>query len=210
MITDKPIRWLSSNLDRFKQRGGNHWSADCPSCDGRTLNGDGWAMQCANGCVIDNILYVLEPLSKVEDAIRLATARNGFDFLETKSPASRTSCKPERRKSPEDLETRVTALAISGQHKGSFVKLPHAVLESKEYARLRPWEVKLLVDLLAQYKGRNNGHLVATWSYMCKRGWRSPATLNKSMRGLKKGGFVRRTHKGGTGHPSRYSITWLE
>ena len=63
---------------------------------------------------------------------------------------------------------------------GGFAALPHCLLESKVYIGLSPHAVKLLNDLLAQFKGFNNGDLCLSWSIMAKRGWKSRDTLNKA------------------------------
>jgi hypothetical protein len=49
---------------------------------------------------------------------------------------------------------------------GSFLAIPHAVLESDAYRTLSAHAVKLLFDLAAQYRGKNNGDLSATWRIM--------------------------------------------
>ena len=67
---------------------------------------------------------------------------------------------------------------------GGFAALPHCLLESKVYIGLSPHAVKLLNDLLAQFKGFNNGDLCLSWSIMAKRGWKSRDTLNKARKEL--------------------------
>lgn len=67
---------------------------------------------------------------------------------------------------------------------GGFAALPHCLLESKVYIRLSAHAVKLLNDLLAQFKGFNNGDLCLSWSVMVKRGWKSRDTLNKARKEL--------------------------
>ncbi len=47
--------------------------------------------------------------------------------------------------------------------------MPHVVVNSPQYAKLKPRSVKLLLDLAAQYKGNNNGNLCAAWSIMQKK-----------------------------------------
>lgn len=67
---------------------------------------------------------------------------------------------------------------------GGFAALPHCLLESEVYIRLSAHAVKLLIDLLAQFKGFNNGDLCLSWSIMKKRGWKSRDTLNKARKQL--------------------------
>ena len=207
-MTSKALRWYSVNVGHFKQTAGERWSAECPSCEEQTLTGDGWALSCENGCDVDDFVAEIEPPPDTESAIRKATTRNGSDILDAKRPAT-VKRRAVERSEPENLNTSTKA-APAGGNKGTFVMLPHYILESPAYAKLKSREVKLLIDLLAQYRGHNNGKFVAAWSLMRQRGWRSSATLNEAIRGLRRSGFIKRVRKGGTGRPSWYSITWLK
>lgn len=89
-----------------------------------------------------------------------------------------------------------------------FLSLPSNILRSEEWAALTPFEVKLLIDLAAQYNGKNNGDLGASWTVMKARGWRSPSTLNKALHGLVASGFIELTRQGGRHRCSLYAITW--
>jgi hypothetical protein len=91
----------------------------------------------------------------------------------------------------------------------TFVQIPHEVLQSKEYASLRAIEVKLLIDLLGQFAGYNNGVLCAAFSVMQKCGWQSSATLAKALKGLLQAHFIRRTRRR-RGVGNLYGITWLK
>ncbi len=91
---------------------------------------------------------------------------------------------------------------------GSFISIPKQVLESEQYASLRPHSVKLLIDLAAQYNGKNNGDLCAAWSMMEKRGWRSKGTLYRAVRQLLKTEFIQLTQQGGKHKPSLYAVTF--
>ena len=90
----------------------------------------------------------------------------------------------------------------------SFVALPHQVMDNEKFIGLRPYSIKLLIDICSQYKGSNNGKLTATWSLMKKRKWRSKSTLSKSIRELKEAGLIIETRIGGLNCSSRYAITW--
>ncbi len=89
-----------------------------------------------------------------------------------------------------------------------FLSLPSHILQSNEWAALTSFEVKVLVDLGAQYNGSNNGDLCAPWALMKTRGWRSPGTLSKALRGLLKAGFIELTRQGGLHQCSLYALTW--
>jgi hypothetical protein len=67
---------------------------------------------------------------------------------------------------------------------GGFAALPHCLLASQVYTGLSAHAVKLLNDLLAQFKGFNNGDLCLTWTLMEKRGWKSRDTLHKARQEL--------------------------
>ncbi len=75
-------------------------------------------------------------------------------------------------------------LSPERRESGGFAALPHCLLESKVYIGLSAHAVKLLNDLLAQFKGFNNGDLCLAWSIMEKRGWKSRDTLNKARKNL--------------------------
>ena len=92
---------------------------------------------------------------------------------------------------------------------GSYVAMPKRILESEEYACLKAFEVKLLMDLYAQHNGRNNGDYCCTWTLMRKRGWRSEDTLNRALTGLLYTGFIIRTRQGGKHKCSLFAVTWL-
>lgn len=90
----------------------------------------------------------------------------------------------------------------------SFVSVPKHILESEEYAELGAYAVKLLLDLYAQYNGKNNGDFCAAWSVMKNRGWRSKATLDRSIKELKRTGFILLTRQGGKHKAALYAVTF--
>lgn len=99
------------------------------------------------------------------------------------------------------------------REEGSFVSLPHQLLDCSNYLCLSAHAVKLLLDIYAQYRGNNNGDLAAPWSKMQPRGWRSRDTLGKALRELEAYGMIERTRHGGEGRAGRkattlWAITW--
>jgi hypothetical protein len=102
-----------------------------------------------------------------------------------------------------------TRFAKEKRHPGGFVAFPHAVIRSGQFASLSPHAVKLLVDLLAQYQGSNNGDLCATWSMMAARGWRSRDTLWKALKELVEKGWIVQTRQGGMNAASLYGVTFF-
>lgn len=92
---------------------------------------------------------------------------------------------------------------------GSFSALPHAILDSPEYAELSPSAVKLLVDIFSQFRGKNNGDLCATWKFMRQRGWRSKETLFRALGELRSGNWLILTRQGSIHRASLFAVTWL-
>jgi hypothetical protein len=95
------------------------------------------------------------------------------------------------------------------RHPGLFVALPCAVIRSEQFARLSSKAVKLLVDLLAQYQGNNNGDFCAAWTMMSKRGWRSRDTLCKALKELVVNRWIVQTRQGGMNAASLYGVTFF-
>lgn len=90
-----------------------------------------------------------------------------------------------------------------------FVGIPHSAYSSPLFIALTPWAIKLLVDLGAQYNGRNNGDLAAAWKLMQPRGWNSETTLNRCRKELIESGFIIEMRKGRRPNTcSLYALTW--
>ena len=90
---------------------------------------------------------------------------------------------------------------------GGFAALPHCLLESKVYIGLSAHAVKLLNDLLTQFKGFNNGDLCLSWSIMEKRGWKSRDTLNKARKELIDVELIIVSRYGDRKRPHLYALT---
>jgi len=89
------------------------------------------------------------------------------------------------------------------------VPLPYVVLRSASWALLSGHAVKLLTDLLAQYRGDNNGDLAAAWTIMAARGWRSRDTLYKALTALLDGGWIIVSRQGGRHQATLYAVTFF-
>ena len=92
---------------------------------------------------------------------------------------------------------------------GGYVAFPHILLRSETLKRLSAIALKLLVDLLAQYKGNNNGDLCAAWTLMEKRGWKSRDTLGKAIRELKVAKLIEVSRQGGRHAATLYALTFF-
>lgn len=90
---------------------------------------------------------------------------------------------------------------------GGFAALPHCLLASQVYIGLSAHAVKLLNDLLAQFKGFNNGDLCLAWSIMEKRGWKSRDTLNKARQELLDCELILVSRYGDRKRPNLYALT---
>ena len=92
--------------------------------------------------------------------------------------------------------------------KGGYAALYHCVLRSEALMKLSAHASKLMIDLLSQYYGSNNGDLCATYSLMQKRGWRSKGTLNRAIKELLEAGFIEVSRQGGRHLCSLYAFTF--
>ena len=70
---------------------------------------------------------------------------------------------------------------VTGKGKGhSFLRLPHFLTDSEEFAGLKPIAIKLLVEIARQFKGKNNGDLSIPWKLLKRRGWVSQWTVKRA------------------------------
>jgi hypothetical protein len=95
------------------------------------------------------------------------------------------------------------------KQKVRFIGIPYHVATSEQFARLRSPDVKLLIDLLTQYNGKNNGMLSTCHALMCKRGW-AKSSLYRAYASLVHAGFIVVTRQGFKirGFPTLIAITW--
>lgn len=100
-------------------------------------------------------------------------------------------------------------LSPERRESGGFAALPHCLLESGVYTRLSAHAVKLLIDLLAQFKGFNNGDLCLSWSIMEKRGWKSRDTLNKARKELIEAELIIVSRYGDRRRPHLHALTFF-
>ena len=92
----------------------------------------------------------------------------------------------------------------------SFVMLPHHVLGHDNFRMLSPRATKLLIDLLAQFRGYNNGDLAATLNMMQERGWNSSDQLNKAKKELVERDIIRMTRQGGRNKCTLYALSYFQ
>jgi len=95
---------------------------------------------------------------------------------------------------------------------GRFAQLPHVVLNNADYISLSYKSKALLVDLVYQYNGKNNGDLTAALGFLKKRGWVRSATLSSAANELLEANLIIKTREGRFQNPysryALYAITW--
>jgi hypothetical protein len=83
------------------------------------------------------------------------------------------------------------------------------VLKAAGYIKLSHVARSLLVEILLQYKGGNNGRLLCNLNHLRKRGWNSNDTISRAKHELLEAGFIYETVKGQRPNKaSWYAITW--
>lgn len=100
-----------------------------------------------------------------------------------------------------------------GKHRGrradaTFLRLPHYLITSPEWRALSGNAVKFLIDLAAEYNGRNNGDLALTRRKAMEQGWRSGGTRDRAAEEAVEAGFALVTRNGYKGTCTLYAITW--
>jgi len=92
---------------------------------------------------------------------------------------------------------------------GGFVALPWAVLDCPAYSKLSHPARSLLIEFARQFVKNNNGRLLASSSYLRKRGWNSPDVITRAKRDLLEAGFIFETVMGHRPNKaSWYAVTW--
>jgi len=95
-----------------------------------------------------------------------------------------------------------------------FIQIPFPVLKSVAYTNLGSWARTLLIELMLQYNGKNNGDLSVPYSLMKQRGFNSSGTLSKAGKELQKNKLIQVTkfHRrtGTTFEKTKLmALTWL-
>lgn len=106
------------------------------------------------------------------------------------------------------MAKRKLEYAKGRRESGSFLALPHAVLNHEKYFSLSMHARALLFDIYSQYNGKNNGDFQATYKFLFSRGWRSRDTIHKKLNELMDKGFLIKTRQGGRHQCSLYAVTW--
>ncbi|MDP1734277.1 MAG: hypothetical protein Q8L44_07940 [Sulfuritalea sp.] len=93
---------------------------------------------------------------------------------------------------------------------GSYTPLVHVVLDSVALMGASHTARSLLLELMRQHTGSNNGRLHLAQGWLRKRGWKSGDTIQRAKVELLKRGLIVQTRQGGlnTG-PCLFALTWL-
>lgn len=93
---------------------------------------------------------------------------------------------------------------------GTYAALPHRLLDSVAFMGASHRARSLLLELIRQHKGSNNGRLHLTRPYLAERGWRSSDQIRKAETELIERGLIVKTKQGGLNHgPNWFALTWL-
>lgn len=94
--------------------------------------------------------------------------------------------------------------------KHPYAAIEHRVIDSPAYANLS-YSARGLLQLFArQLSKNNNGHLMATYSFMRKFGIDSEHTISRGIKELIAHGMIYRTRSGGYQQgAAQYAVTWL-
>lgn len=91
---------------------------------------------------------------------------------------------------------------------GKFLAIPETVYNHNDFKSLSKRALKLLIDLLTQYNGCNNGDLCASMTLMKRRGWKSNDQRTKALKELLEKNLIVLARQGGRRRASLYAITW--
>lgn len=94
------------------------------------------------------------------------------------------------------------------QEAGTFIRLPHALIDSDNWMQCSKSARALLIDIARQYNGMNNGDLCAAITTLKPYGWTRGETVSNLIRKLRHYGFLELTRQGGLNMPSLYALTW--
>lgn len=97
----------------------------------------------------------------------------------------------------------------TNRNSGPFVALPCVVLDCPAYLSLSHPAKALLLEIARQYIRNNNGRLLASRTYLAKRGWKSADTISRALRQLMDSKLIHQTVQGHRPNKaSWYAVTW--
>ena len=95
-----------------------------------------------------------------------------------------------------------------------YISIDYAVLEHPDFYEANPRCHKMLLYLLRQFNGRNNGDFSAAYSVLKKFGFRSKDTIASTLEELIERGLIVRTSeskfKNTNASCDFYAVTWFQ
>jgi len=96
------------------------------------------------------------------------------------------------------------------QVSGRFAALPHAVMDSTAFMGASDSARSLLLELVRQHTGKNNGHFQLTSGWLRRRGWKSSDMVQRAKVELIARQLAIKTRLGGlNAGPDLWAVTWL-
>lgn len=93
---------------------------------------------------------------------------------------------------------------------GRYVPLPHSVLDSTAFRACGHMAKALLLELMRQHNGTNNGHIRLSRAWLAGRGWTSVCSINAARDELARHRLIVQTRHGGLRNGSHcYALSWL-
>lgn len=93
---------------------------------------------------------------------------------------------------------------------GRYTPLPHMLLDSTAFMGASHRTRSLILELLRQHSGTNNGHLHLALGWLKARGWASADGVQKAKEEALERSLIIKTREGGLNiGPDRYALTWL-
>jgi hypothetical protein len=86
--------------------------------------------------------------------------------------------------------------ATGRAERGSYINLPHELLQHSNWLDASPGAIKLFMYLAGQYRGHNNGDLSCSFTTMKAHGWTSNAGLARAIKELLARQLIVRTRRG--------------
>ena len=93
---------------------------------------------------------------------------------------------------------------------GSFIALPHELIDHENFHCLSHRAVRMLITLYGQFKGSNNGDFTAAYSVLRNKGWNSNDQIYKALKELQETGWLIKTRQGyRPSTASLYAVSFL-
>lgn len=93
---------------------------------------------------------------------------------------------------------------------GRYAPIPHSLLDSAAFQACGHMAKALLLELMFQHNGANNGHIRLSRSWLAGRGWSSVCGINRARDELLACRLIVQTRHGGLRNGSHcYALTWL-